>query len=201
MTLQTDLQAAVAQATAASQTLHDIVHGDATSSVATDGGPVKTAAKAIADVETSIQTHMGTLTTHVNAAAASETAAATSSVQANLWAEELENVEVTPGAFSAKHHAAKADAHRIKSSLWSDAPVAQAVEPGRFSAKHWAEQAALAAQVTSVFHGLGIDVSGILQWTSGSAGTFVASDFSDWFLLPQGAVVSLNTQGHLEVTV
>ncbi|TAN65278.1 MAG: hypothetical protein EPN20_07695 [Magnetospirillum sp.] len=53
MTLQTDLEAAVAKVTADSNTLHAIVHGPASgmgSAVTTGGGDVKTVAKAIADV-------------------------------------------------------------------------------------------------------------------------------------------------------
>lgn len=50
MSLQTDLQTAVAKVTADGNLLHDIVHGDAVSTVVTESGPVKTVAKAIADV-------------------------------------------------------------------------------------------------------------------------------------------------------
>jgi hypothetical protein len=51
MSLQSDLQAAVAKVTADSATLHQIVHGDATTTVETENGPVKSVAKAVADVE------------------------------------------------------------------------------------------------------------------------------------------------------
>lgn len=54
MTLQTDLEAAVAKVMADSTALHSIVHGPASgtgSTVTTDGGTVKTVAKAIADLE------------------------------------------------------------------------------------------------------------------------------------------------------
>ena len=54
MTMQTDLQAAVDKATAASAKLHDVVHGDAVSTVTTETGPVKTVAKAVADIEADI---------------------------------------------------------------------------------------------------------------------------------------------------
>ena len=50
MSLQTDLQTAVAKVTADGNLLHNIVHGDAISTVVTESGPVKTVAKAIADV-------------------------------------------------------------------------------------------------------------------------------------------------------
>src|SRR3990167_10282 len=51
MTIQTDLQTAVAKVTADSAKLHQIVHGAATSTVTTEGGAVKTVAKALADLE------------------------------------------------------------------------------------------------------------------------------------------------------
>ena len=54
MSLQSDLQAAVALAMADGTKLHQIVHGDALSTVTTEGGTVKTLAKVIADSEASI---------------------------------------------------------------------------------------------------------------------------------------------------
>ncbi|TAN71889.1 MAG: hypothetical protein EPN20_04255 [Magnetospirillum sp.] len=51
MSLQDDLQTAVAKVTADSGLLHRIVHGDTATTVVTEGGPVKSVAKAIADVE------------------------------------------------------------------------------------------------------------------------------------------------------
>ena len=55
MTLQTDLQDAVARVQTDSQLLHTIVHGDDQTTVPTDGGNVKSAAKAIKDIEDGIQ--------------------------------------------------------------------------------------------------------------------------------------------------
>jgi hypothetical protein len=76
MTLQTDLQAAVNKASAASQKLHDVVHGDAVSTVATENGPVKTVAKTIADNEAAIAASLAELDQKVADAAASAAAAA-----------------------------------------------------------------------------------------------------------------------------
>ena len=50
MTLQTDLETAVAQVTGDSQKLKDIVNGDAATVVTVDSGPVKSVAKAIAEI-------------------------------------------------------------------------------------------------------------------------------------------------------
>jgi hypothetical protein len=76
MTLQTDLQAAVTKSTAAAQKLHDVVHGNAASTVETDNGPVKTVAKTIADNETEIAASRAELDQKVADAAASAAAAA-----------------------------------------------------------------------------------------------------------------------------
>lgn len=76
MTLQTDLQAAVAKAGAAAQKLHEVVHGDAASTVATENGPVKTVAKTIADNEAEIAASRAELDQKVADAAASAAAAA-----------------------------------------------------------------------------------------------------------------------------
>jgi hypothetical protein len=76
MTLQTDLQAAVSKATAAAQKLHDVAHGDAVSTVATENGPVKTVAKTIADNEAEIAASRAELDQKVADAAASAAAAA-----------------------------------------------------------------------------------------------------------------------------
>lgn len=51
MTLQTDLETAVAQVQADAAKLHDVVHGDANTTVQTEGGGVKTVAKTIQEIE------------------------------------------------------------------------------------------------------------------------------------------------------
>ena len=54
MNIEAELRAAVSDADTDSRLLHDIVHGDAAATVDTEGGPVKTVAKAIGDVEASV---------------------------------------------------------------------------------------------------------------------------------------------------
>ena len=75
MSLQTDLQAAVDRASAASQKLHAVVHGDAASTVDTESGPVKTVAKAIADTEAALTASRAELDAKVADAAGSALAA------------------------------------------------------------------------------------------------------------------------------
>ncbi len=62
MTIEADLRAAVSRADTDSRLLHDIVHGDATETVTTEGGTVKTVAKAIDDVEVSVAVAASTVT-------------------------------------------------------------------------------------------------------------------------------------------
>lgn len=52
MTLKTDIDQLAADAVI----MHDIIHGDSSSTVSTDGGAVKTVAKAVADAEAAIVT-------------------------------------------------------------------------------------------------------------------------------------------------
>lgn len=89
MTIQTQLEEAVAQASADSDLLHLIVHGSSTSTVVTEGGPVRAIAKLIADKDEEInQAADGLLaqstalatsaSASAAAAAASESAASTS---------------------------------------------------------------------------------------------------------------------------
>ena len=51
MSLEADLLAAAARVQTDSRLLHEIVHGDAASTVATEGGSIKTVAKTIEDME------------------------------------------------------------------------------------------------------------------------------------------------------
>ena len=75
MTIESDLRAAVSRADTDSLLLHEIVHGDATAAVETEGGPVKTVAKAIGDVETAVAAAATTVTDGVAATAAARDAA------------------------------------------------------------------------------------------------------------------------------
>ncbi|GAB4387213.1 discoidin domain-containing protein [Albidovulum sp.] len=90
MTLQTDLQAAIAKATAAAQKLHDVVHGDPAATIETDNGPVKTVAKTIADNEAAIAASRAELDQKVAEAAGSAAAAAGDADRAELAASSLQ---------------------------------------------------------------------------------------------------------------
>lgn len=79
MTLQTDLATAVEKVTVDSALLHSVVHGPATgdaSLVPTEGGPVKTVARAVADAEEILHQEAGDLVSAVAAAREAKEAAA-----------------------------------------------------------------------------------------------------------------------------
>lgn len=88
MTIQTQLEEAVAQASADSDLLHQIVHGSSTSTVVTEGGPVRAIAKLIADKDEEInQAADGLLaqsTALATSASASAAAAAASESAASI---------------------------------------------------------------------------------------------------------------------
>lgn len=85
MTLQSDLNGAVAKVTADGGLLHRIVHGPADgddSLVITEGGPVKTLARAVGDAETLIADQAGDLTATLASARAADQSARASAVSA-----------------------------------------------------------------------------------------------------------------------
>lgn len=144
MTMQTELQAAVDKATAASAKLHEVVHGDATSTVATESGSIKTVAKTIADIEADIDASRIELDQKVTDAAtsaaaseiartASETAEAASET-AQLGAEIAE-----AGALTSE---ANADAAKVAAETARDAASVSAGQAA-------ASQSASAASETS----------------------------------------------------
>ena len=74
MNIETELRAAVSRADADSRLLHEIVHGDAAATVDTEGGPVKTVAKAIGDVEAGVAAAAAVVTDGVAASEAARDA-------------------------------------------------------------------------------------------------------------------------------
>ncbi len=85
MTIKDDLLAATAKAGGAARILHDVANGPATgsgSTVVTEGGPVKTVAKAVADMEADITSRIGFIDQAVTDTAADAVAAALSATHA-----------------------------------------------------------------------------------------------------------------------
>ncbi|KIL96905.1 Phage protein [Paramagnetospirillum magnetotacticum MS-1] len=92
MTLQTDLSAAVAKVTVDSSLLHKVVHGPASgadSQVVTEGGTVKTVARAVADAEDTLHREIGELSTVLTSAKEAGTTAAQFAAVASVKAEEV----------------------------------------------------------------------------------------------------------------
>lgn len=108
-TLQERLETATAQVEADSTALHNIVHGDSTTTVTTDGGPVKSVAKLEADIQADLE---------ANTVVSQATGARD---KAEQWAEETEDTEVETGQYSALHHAAKAAASAAQVQAIADA--------------------------------------------------------------------------------
>ena len=109
MTIETDLRAAVSRADADSRLLHDIVHGDADTTVTTEGGTVKTVAKAIDDVEVSVAAAASTVTDGVADAEAARDAAeaARDAAQAAVGSVAVSAADTTSGKLSVKLEAGR----------------------------------------------------------------------------------------------
>ncbi len=109
MTIEADLRAAVSRADTDSLLLHDIVHGDANTSVTTEGGPVKSVAKAIGDVETSVASAAVTVTAGVADAEAARDAAvaARDAAQASVGGAAVSAADTTPASLSVKLEAGR----------------------------------------------------------------------------------------------
>ena len=104
MTIEADLRAAAARADTDSRLLHDIVHGDSTATVVTDGGTVKSVAKAIGDVEASVAAAAATVTAGVTAAEAARDAAiaARDVAQTSVGTVAVSAADTTPDKLSIK---------------------------------------------------------------------------------------------------
>ncbi|MCW2313355.1 hypothetical protein [Rhodoferax antarcticus] len=87
MSLQTDLQNAVAQATTDSGLLHQIVHGMDTATVATEGGTVKAVAKLLRDADERINVAAGSILAQAGEGADQAQAAAIAAESSALRAE------------------------------------------------------------------------------------------------------------------
>lgn len=116
-TLQEQLQAAVVQTTTDSGLLHTIVHGDANTTVTTEGGPVKSIAKVIGENQALLTTSLSTLTEMRDQAVASADAAA--------FSEDAAHASQTAAADS-ESAAATSAANALASENEAEASAAQA---------------------------------------------------------------------------
>ncbi len=104
MNLETELRAAVSRADTDSRLLHEIVHGDAAATVDTEGGAVKTVAKAIGDVEAGVAVAATVVTEGVAATEAARDAsiAARDAAQAAVGGVLVSAADTTPDRLSVK---------------------------------------------------------------------------------------------------
>ncbi|CUW37129.1 conserved protein of unknown function [Magnetospirillum sp. XM-1] len=120
MTLQTDLAAAVAKVTVDSSLLHKLVHGPANgtdSQVITEGGTVKTVARAVADAKETLQREIGDLSTVLSSAKEAGTAAEGFAAVASVKAEE---VTAALGKANAMVNQAEAEIRTVASAAEAD---------------------------------------------------------------------------------
>ena len=176
MTLQTDLQDAVARVQTDSQLLHNIVHGDDQTTVPTDGGHVKSAAKAIKDMEDTIQaglTDLGASADQLNEAVS----------QTETYRDETQSL--------AQSALQTANALNLPTNISGQA--------GKLLAVKQAEDGFEVIESVGVFYGLRADGSKLTAITG--QGTYNANDFDTWFITLPGVDFSINEDGHLIINI
>ena len=176
MTLQTDLQDAVARVQTDSQILHDIIHGDDQTTVPTEGGNVKTPAKAIKDIEDEIQAGLTDL-----GATATQLADAVQSAEQK--------------ADEAETHAQTAQA--LANSLNLPADLSGCA--GKLLAVNETEDGYEVIESKAVFYGLRKEGAKLIA--ESGEGTYNASDFPVWMVGLPGMNFTVNENGHLIINL
>lgn len=176
MTLQTDLQDAVARVQTDSQILHDIIHGDDQTTIPTEGGNVKTPAKAIKDIEDEIQAGISEL-------GATSTQLADAVQSAEQKADEAETHAQT--------------AQGIAQSL--NLPADLNGHAGKLLAVNQTEDGYAPIESKAVFYGLRKDGAKLIAETG--EGTFNAREFPIWMVTLPGLDFSINENGHLLINI
>lgn len=176
MTLQSDLQEAVARVQTDSQILHNIIHGDDQTVVPTEGGPVKSPAKAVKDIEDFIQQGLSDLG-----------AAGQQLAEAVADAEEFRD--------QAEQHAETAETLANALSL----PTDLTGKAGKLLAVKEDESGYEPIESKGVFYGLRKDGAKLLAETGN--GTFIAKDYPVWFITLPGVDFSIGPDGHLLINI
>lgn len=176
MTLQTDLQNAVTRVQGDSQILHNIVHGDDQTVVSTEGGNVKTVAKAIKDIESTIQDGLSDL-----GAAGQQLADAVAD------AEEFRN--------QAEQHAQDAESFANALNL----PINLTGKAGMLLAIKEDESGYEPIESKAVFYGLRKNGAKLIA-ESGN-GIFTAKNYPVWFITLPGVNFSIGPNGHLLINI
>ena len=176
MSLQTDLEDAIARIKADSQKIHDIAHGDDQSVVSTDGGNVKTVAKAVKDIETNIQTQL----TNLGATA----------ITLNAKVAKAEKAATTAGTHVAT-------SKKLVNSL--NLPPDLTGYGGQLLGIKKTEDGYEPIPSTAVFYGLRRDGAKLILETG--QGTFDANKFATWMVAPPGLTFSVASNGHLKINI
>ena len=214
MTIQTQLEEAVAQASADSDLLHQIVHGSSTSTVVTDGGPVRAIAKLIADKDEEINlaadgllaqsTALATsASVSAAAAAASESAASTSeqhalisetAAQNSQMAAAISESQAAVSATNAADSQAMALAHQMAAA---SSESAAANSEANALAYQTAAQASQQAAATSESNAAASAVSAASSAASAAA---ALDNFDDRYLGPKPQDPYVDNDGNALLT-
>lgn len=210
MTIQTQLEAAVAQASVDSDLLHQIVHGGSTSTVTTEGGPVRTLAKLIADKDAEINqatdglleqsTALAASAALSEAAAASSEAAAQGSAQqalasetaahASMEAAALSELAAADSATNAASSEALALAHKNAAAASQSAAAGSEAHALSYMT---AAQVSQAAAASSENHAA---ASAISAATSAASAAAALDNFDDRYLGPKSEDPYLDNDGN-----
>lgn len=177
MTIQTDLQEAIARIQADTLILHNIVHGNNTAVITTEGGPVKTAAKAIKDIQDSAQAVIDGITGTGNELNEILSVAQAYRNEAEDFAEEAQLL---------------ASSLNLPADLTGLARMMLAVK----------EDESGYEPVASVSRFYGIKKVGAKLIAESGDGTFNAAEYVFWFItLPGVSFTVNNASGHLQIVI
>lgn len=175
MTLQQDLETAIALVQADSQILHDIIHGGINTTTQTNNGPVISPAKAIHDIEETIQTSLVDL-----------------GMTATLLNQSVEQAELHE--MNARSYAETALSYTQALNL----PDNLQGQSGRLLAVNADEDGYEVIESQSIFYGLRLNGAELLFETGD--GSFIESDFATWVITLPGVDFGIDVDGHLIMT-
>lgn len=175
MTLQQDLQNAIALVQADSQILHDIIHGGINTTTQTENGPVISPAKAVHDIENTIQISLTDL-----------------GITATLLNQSVEQAELHE--MNARSYAETALSYTQALNL----PDNLQGQAGKLLAINAQEDGYEVIESQSIFYGLRLNGAALLFETGDS--DFIEDDFATWTITLPGVDFTINDHGHLIMT-
>jgi hypothetical protein len=176
MTLQTDLQEAVTRIQADTLILHNIVHGDNQTTITTEGGPVKTVAKAVKDIQDNIQIVLDGLTD--------------TSVEINQLVTQVTDLRNDAEGFAQAAQLLAASLN-LPTDLTGLAHMMLAVKADESGYE----------PVPSVARFYGLKRSGAKLYAESGNGNFNTADYIFWFFALPGVSFSVSASGHLQIII